>query len=127
MASRFDEGAYLAVRRGQRNPGRAGGRGIAVSEALAAELQLKCPDAPWHGHRDRLAALMAALSIYTASLGKMALDIALLMQFEVGEAAEAGRGWKGRVVHHAAQTQSDGVACWRLRRRSGRRGCWRIS
>ena len=55
--------------------------GIAVSEALAEELKLQCPDSPWHGHRDRLAALMAALSIYTASLGKMALDVALLMQY----------------------------------------------
>jgi 3-carboxy-cis,cis-muconate cycloisomerase len=31
---------------------------------------------------------MAALSIYIATLGKVALDIALLMQFEVGEASE---------------------------------------
>jgi len=38
---------------------------------------------------------MAALSIYTASLGKMALDIALLMQHEVGEAAEPGGGGRG--------------------------------
>jgi adenylosuccinate lyase len=51
--------------------------------------------APWHGYRDRLAALMAALSIYTATLGKMALDIALLMQFEVGEAAEPGGDGRG--------------------------------
>jgi 3-carboxy-cis,cis-muconate cycloisomerase len=56
---------------------------------------LQCPDAPWHGHRDRLAALMAALSILTASLGKMALDIALLMQFEVGEVAEPGGDGRG--------------------------------
>jgi 3-carboxy-cis,cis-muconate cycloisomerase len=38
---------------------------------------------------------MAALSIYTASLGKMALDIALLMQYEVGEAAEPGGDGRG--------------------------------
>lgn len=70
-------------------------RGLAVSQALAEELNLQCPDAPWHGHRDRLAALMTALGIYTASLGKMALDIALLMQFEVGEAAEPGGEGRG--------------------------------
>ena len=31
-------------------------RGLAVAEALASELQLQRPDAPWHTHRDRLAA-----------------------------------------------------------------------
>jgi 3-carboxy-cis,cis-muconate cycloisomerase len=39
--------------------------------------------------------LMAALSILTASLGKMALDIALLMQYEVSEAAEPGGEGRG--------------------------------
>jgi 3-carboxy-cis,cis-muconate cycloisomerase len=67
-----------------------------VSEALASELGLRCPDAPWHTYRDRLAALLAAVSIYTASLGKMALDVALLMQHEVAEAAEPGGDGRGR-------------------------------
>jgi 3-carboxy-cis,cis-muconate cycloisomerase len=58
-------------------------------------LGLKLPDGPWHGYRDRLAALMAALSIFTATLGKVALEIALLMQFEVGEAAERGGDGRG--------------------------------
>ena len=77
-------------------------RGMAVSEALASELALRLPDAPWHGYRDRLAALMAALAIYTATLGKIALDIALLMQFEVGEAFEPGgegRGGSSSMLH----------------------------
>ena len=38
---------------------------------------------------------MAALSIFTATLGKVALDIALLMQFEVSEAAEPGGDGRG--------------------------------
>jgi 3-carboxy-cis,cis-muconate cycloisomerase len=38
---------------------------------------------------------MAAISIYTATLGKVALDVALLMQFEVGEAAEPGGDGRG--------------------------------
>jgi 3-carboxy-cis,cis-muconate cycloisomerase len=38
---------------------------------------------------------LAALSIYTASLGKMALDIALLMQHEVAEAFEPGGDGRG--------------------------------
>ena len=95
VASRFDEAAYLQFGGASGTLAALGDRGLAVSEALAGELNLKCPDAPWHGHRDRLAALMAALSIYTASLGKMALDIALLMQYEVGEAAEPGGDGRG--------------------------------
>jgi 3-carboxy-cis,cis-muconate cycloisomerase len=100
--SRFDESAYLQFGGASGTLAALGDRGIAVSEALAEELGLKCPDAPWHAHRDRLAALMAALSIYAGSLGKMALDIALLMQFEVGEAAEppgAGRGGSSTMPH----------------------------
>jgi 3-carboxy-cis,cis-muconate cycloisomerase len=95
VASRFDEAAYLQFGGASGTLAALGDRGIAVSEALAVELKMKSPDAPWHGHRDRLAALMAALSILTASLGKMALDIALLMQHEVGEAAEPGGDGRG--------------------------------
>ena len=95
VASRFDETLYLQFGGASGTLAALGDRGLAVSEALGEELGLKCPDAPWHGHRDRLAALMAALSIYTASLGKMALDIALLMQYEVGEAAEPGGDGRG--------------------------------
>jgi len=95
VESRFTESAYLQFGGPSGTLAVLGDRGIAVSEALAAQLNLKCPDAPWHTHRDRLAALMAALSIYTGSLGKMALDIALLMQHEVGEAAEPGGNGRG--------------------------------
>ncbi|MGD1094645.1 MAG: 3-carboxy-cis,cis-muconate cycloisomerase [Bryobacteraceae bacterium] len=95
VASRFDQAACLQFGGASGTLAALGDRGVAVSEALAKELHLRCPDAPWHGHRDRLAALMAALSIYTASLGKMALDIALLMQHEVSEAAEPGGDGRG--------------------------------
>jgi 3-carboxy-cis,cis-muconate cycloisomerase len=95
VGSRFDEAAYVQFGGASGTLAALGANGLAVSEALAAELNLKWPDAPWHGHRDRLAALMAALSIYTASLGKMALDLALLAQFEVGEAAEPGGDGRG--------------------------------
>jgi 3-carboxy-cis,cis-muconate cycloisomerase len=95
VASRFDEAAYLQFGGASGTLAALGDRGAAVADVLALELNLKCPDAPWHGHRDRLAALMAALSIYTASLGKMALDIALLMQHEVGEVSEPGGRGRG--------------------------------
>ena len=67
-----------------------GSKGGAVEAALAKELGLSTPEAPWHAHRDRLAALVAACGIYTCALGKMAHDISLLMQHEVGEAFERG-------------------------------------
>jgi 3-carboxy-cis,cis-muconate cycloisomerase len=69
--------------------------GMAVRAALAEELQLQNPDAPWHTHRDRLAAVMCACGIYTGSLAKMARDVSLLMQGEVGEAAEPGTDGRG--------------------------------
>ena len=72
-----------------------GDHGLAVSEAVAAELGLQNPPAPWHAHRDRLAALLCACGVYTGSLAKMARDVALLMQEEVSEAAEPGGEGRG--------------------------------
>lgn len=66
--------------------------GLGVAEDLARELELPCPEAPWHAHRDRLAGLVAACGIYTGALAKIARDVALLMQFEISEAAEPGGG-----------------------------------
>ena len=95
VASRFDESACVQFGGASGTLAALGDRGMPVGEALSQELGLKLPDAPWHGHRDRLAALMAALSIYTGTLGKMALDIALLMQFEVAEVGEPGGNGRG--------------------------------
>ncbi len=93
--SRFDEALCLQFGGASGTLAALGDQGLEVSETLASELGLNLPDGPWHGHRDRLAALMAALSIFTATLGKVALDITLLMQFEVGEAAEPGGDGRG--------------------------------
>ena len=70
-------------------------KGLDVSERLAAQLDLTVPDAPWHTHRDRFAEVAAALAILAGTCGKIARDVALLMQTEVGEAFEPsgpGRG-----------------------------------
>ena len=66
--------------------------GPMVAATLAKELALPLPEAPWHSHRDRLAALVCACGVYVGSLGKVARDISLLMQQEIGEAAERGGG-----------------------------------
>lgn len=67
-----------------------GHRGIEVGESVARQLELTFPDAPWHTHRDRLAAVVCACGILTGSLGKMASDVTLLMQSEVAELVEPG-------------------------------------
>ena len=69
-----------------------GPHGLAVAQDLARDLGLALPDAPWHTHRERLAALVASFGVYTGSLAKIARDVTLLMQFEVAEAAEPGGG-----------------------------------
>ena len=88
----MDEAAVLQFGGAAGTLAALGDRGQVVSSALAGELGLGAPDAPWHTHRDRLAALVTAVGIYTATLGKIARDITLLMQDEVGEAAEPGGG-----------------------------------
>jgi 3-carboxy-cis,cis-muconate cycloisomerase len=72
-----------------------GDKGIAVGKALADELGLAYPEAPWHTQRDRLATLMCACGVLTGTLGKMARDISLLMQDEIREAAETGDSGRG--------------------------------
>jgi 3-carboxy-cis,cis-muconate cycloisomerase len=79
-----------------------GGRGLAVAQALSEELDLGLPASPWHTHRDRLATLVCSCGVLVGSLGKMARDISLLMQMEVGEASEPsapGRGGSSTMPH----------------------------
>jgi 3-carboxy-cis,cis-muconate cycloisomerase len=79
-----------------------GATGGAVSAELARILQLKEPPLPWHTHRDNLVEMVQVLAILTGTLAKFAGDIALLMQSEVGEAAEAhneGRGGSSTMPH----------------------------
>ena len=72
-----------------------GDKGLRVAHELAKELKLNVPVMPWHVQRDSIAEFAGWLSLVTGSLGKMAQDIILLAQTEVGEAgesAETGRG-----------------------------------
>src|SRR3989442_11997385 len=70
-------------------------RGLEVSRELAAELTLAEPTVPWHTARGRVVEVATALGIAAGVAGKVALDIVLLAQTEVGEVSEstvAGRG-----------------------------------
>jgi 3-carboxy-cis,cis-muconate cycloisomerase len=72
-----------------------GDQGIRIMEALAAELGLGAPLAPWHVCRDAPAETVSFLGLISGTLAKFATDIVLLAQTEVGEVAEpyiAGRG-----------------------------------
>ncbi|QXD32892.1 3-carboxy-cis,cis-muconate cycloisomerase [Candidatus Pelagisphaera phototrophica] len=70
-------------------------KGMHVAKHLAEELELPLPDAPWHAHRDRLVELASATGILVGSLGKIARDISLHCQGEVGELREASTPVKG--------------------------------
>jgi 3-carboxy-cis,cis-muconate cycloisomerase len=72
-----------------------GDHGMEVAERLAALLDLQLPDAPWHTHRDRLAEVAACFGILAGTCGKIARDVVLMMQTEVGEAFEPGAPGRG--------------------------------
>jgi len=70
-------------------------RGLDVSRELAAELTLSEPTVPWHTARGRVVEVATALGIAAGVAGKVAVDVVLLAQTEVGEVSEstvAGRG-----------------------------------
>lgn len=65
-----------------------GEQGIAVQEALMRELGLEAAPVTWHVARDGLAETVQFLGLVTGSLGKIALDIMLMMTNEIAEAFE---------------------------------------
>lgn len=72
-----------------------GDKGLEVQAALMDELGLGVPQATWHVARDGLAETLNFLGLVSASLGKVALDIMMMMTSELGEAYEPfvkGRG-----------------------------------
>lgn len=78
------------------------GKGIEVRETLAARLDLKAPPLPWHARREAVAGLAGALAILTGAAGKIARDVSLMAQGEVGEAFEPrveGRGGSSAMAH----------------------------
>src|ERR1700677_1209865 len=65
-----------------------GDRGRQVAALLASDLDLALPVLPWHTDRLRIIDLGAALARTAAALGKIARDVTLLAQSEVGEVSE---------------------------------------
>ncbi len=88
----------LAVQMG----GPVGSRSPRVAAHVAAELGLVEPVLPWHTIRVRPVSLAAGLGVLAGVLGKVARDVTLLCQTEVGEVREGGgndRGASSAMAH----------------------------
>jgi len=68
---------------------------LATQAGLCAELGLQQPVIAWHTQRDNIAEVGAFLALVGGTLGKLSMDVKLMMQTEVGEVFEPfapGRG-----------------------------------
>jgi len=72
-----------------------GAEGASVKRALAEKLGLKETPISWHAERGRIFDLAAALAAGSGAASKIATDVLLLMQTEVGEAFEPSAPGKG--------------------------------
>lgn len=73
-----------------------------VMKVLAKRLTLALPPGPWFTQRVRIAAFAQDCALVVGALAKASRDIALMMQAEVGEAAEPsgpGRGGSSTMPH----------------------------
>ncbi len=79
-----------------------GDAGAPVRAHLAQQLGLRDPGAPWHTRREVWLGLATNAALAAGVMGKIAHDIALMAQAEVGEVAEAevpGRGGSTVMPH----------------------------
>ncbi|QYJ14813.1 3-carboxy-cis,cis-muconate cycloisomerase [Rubrobacter xylanophilus DSM 9941] len=79
-----------------------GEKGPEVLREYSRELGLPEPVLPWHTARFRIAELGGALALAAGTLHKIALDVILMAQTEVGEVAEPageGRGGSSTLPH----------------------------
>lgn len=67
---------------------------------MAAELGLMAPVLAWHGDRQPVGGLAAALGLAAGSVARFARDVTLLAQTEVGELREAGQGGGSSSMAH---------------------------
>ncbi|SDL39840.1 3-carboxy-cis,cis-muconate cycloisomerase [Modicisalibacter muralis] len=100
-------GGAVGVHSGQ------GEHGLTLMDGLATRLGLNAPLLPWHTDRQPILALSGALDAVAAGAEKIALDVALLCQTEIGELsepAEAGVGESSSMPH-----KRNPVGCARIR------------
>jgi 3-carboxy-cis,cis-muconate cycloisomerase len=76
-----------------------GRAGPAVVAGLASRLELAAPHLPWHTERSRITELAGALGVAAGAVGKVARDVTLLSQGEVGEVSEGAPGGSSAMTH----------------------------
>jgi 3-carboxy-cis,cis-muconate cycloisomerase len=76
-----------------------GEQGPEVKARFAAELGLRDPQVPWHADRRPVAELAAALDGAAQTAAKIALDVILLAQTEIGELREGAGGGSSTMPH----------------------------
>lgn len=76
-----------------------GDRGVDVLREYASRLELPEPIVPWHTRRLPVAELGGALSVAAGFVGKIALDLLLLAQTEIGEVHEREGGSSSTMPH----------------------------
>ena len=89
---------------------RYGADGPAVVEAFAAELGQRAAVSSWHTRRTPLVGLATALTVAGETCGKIAADLLVMSQSEVGEAREASGGPSSAMAHKSNPAQSVLVA-----------------
>ena len=76
-----------------------GDAGLELVTRYAAEVGLAAPELPWHTDRTRIGELAGALGTAAGAIGKVARDVTLHAQTEVGEVAEAEPGGSSAMPH----------------------------
>ncbi len=83
-----------------------GERGPAVLEAFATRLGLGVPVSSWHTRRTPVLDLVNGLTFTGEACGKIAADLLVMSQSEIGEAREGTAGGSSSMSHKANPTQS---------------------
>jgi len=85
------------------------GTPVEFMQAFGAALFLPVPALPWHTRRGPMLRLASGICVGIGAAGKIATDIALLMQSEIGELSEPaapGRGGSSAMAHKRNPTLS---------------------
>lgn len=91
-----------------------GDRGEEILRHYAVSLGLAEPTVPWHTDRTRVGELAGALALAAGVVEKVARDVILLAQTEVGEVAEGSPGGSSTMPHKQNPVRSTlAVACAR--------------
>ena len=87
-----------------------GSDGPVVVDAFAARLDLRAPVLAWHTRRTPVLELSAALTQVVEACGKIAADVLVLSQSEVGEVREGNGGGSSSMAHKSNPARSVLVA-----------------